>query len=422
MKAPKLPKSPTFPLQVKVGSVSVSIYKSESKGLELFMVVYYEGTKRVRESRRSFEDAWARAHEVAQLLSANKPPSLELSGEDQLAYRRALQLLGHFNVAVDVAASEYAAARTRLGSYSLLEAADYYVRTHPNGASQKTVAEVVDELIAARKADNCSAVYLRDLTVRLGKFKKDFNCAISSLTPVAVSDWLRALPVSGRTRNNWRNNLRTLWSFAVSRDYVTEEALNWDKVGVAKEENPKIEFFSLSELEKLIAAAQVEGHRYMHRPGLLPVLVLGAFAGMRSAEIKRQLWSDILLDRGFIRVTAAKGNTAQKRLIPIQPNLVKWLAECKKVGDHVSDYPRPEDAIQRLAERAGIPWKRNGLRHSFISYRIADIQNVAQVALEAGNSPSIIFKHYRALVTPEEAKAWFSLVPEPASDQPAALP
>lgn len=56
-------------------------------------------------------------------------------------------------------------------------------------------------------------------------------------------------------------------------------------------------------------------------------------------------------------------------------------------------------------------WKHNTLRHSFISYRVADIQNVAQVALEAGNSPQMIFRHYRELVRPAEAKTWFALAP-----------
>ena len=34
--------------------------------------------------------------------------------------------------------------------------------------------------------------------------------------------------------------------------------------------------------------------------------------------------------------------------------------------------------------------------NQFISYRVADVKNVAEVALEAGNSPDIIFQHYRA--------------------------
>jgi hypothetical protein len=54
-------------------------------------------------------------------------------------------------------------------------------------------------------------------------------------------------------------------------------------------------------------------------------------------------------------------------------------------------------------------WKQNPLPHSFISYRLATIQNRAQVALEAGNSPQMIFRHYRELVRPVEAEKWFGI-------------
>jgi len=52
------------------------------------------------------------------------------------------------------------------------------------------------------------------------------------------------------------------------------------------------------------------------------------------------------------------------------------------------------------------------LRHSFISYRIASVKSADQVALEAGNSPSIIFKHYRELTTENEAEKWFGILPK----------
>ena len=57
-------------------------------------------------------------------------------------------------------------------------------------------------------------------------------------------------------------------------------------------------------------------------------------------------------------------------------------------------------------------WPNNVLRHSYISYRLATIQDANQVALEAGNSPAIIFKHYRELATEDEAENWFSIVPQ----------
>ena len=39
------------------------------------------------------------------------------------------------------------------------------------------------------------------------------------------------------------------------------------------------------------------------------------------------------------------------------------------------------------------------------------IADTPRVALECGNSPTMIFKHYRELVTPEAATAWFEIMP-----------
>ena len=98
---------------------------------------------------------------------------------------------------------------------------------------------------------------------------------------------------------------------------------------------------------------------------------------------------------------------------------LRAVARFKRDLRHILDVRHAvgnEGVPQRIMfPREGWPafaWKHNALRHSFISYRVADIQNVAQVALEAGNSPQMIFKHYRELVRPEAAKAWFSIKPE----------
>ena len=65
-------------------------------------------------------------------------------------------------------------------------------------------------------------------------------------------------------------------------------------------------------------------------------------------------------------------------------------------------------------------WPKNCLRHSFISYRVAESQDTAKTALEAGNSPAIIFTNYRELVTPAAAKKWFTTMPEQPA--PVAMP
>jgi len=159
----------------------------------------------------------------------------------------------------------------------------------------------------------------------------------------------------------------------------------------------------------------------------LPALAIGGFAGLRSPEIERLEWQEINLVERFIEVKKGKSKTAARRLVPITDNLAAWLgpyANCRGrvwPGGHDDFY----DAQQRTAEAtatetlAAVKWKTNALRHSFISYRLATVQNVNQVALEAGNSPQMIFRHYRELVRPADAKKWFAIEPSgSSSDHP----
>ena len=44
--------------------------------------------------------------------------------------------------------------------------------------------------------------------------------------------------------------------------------------------------------------------------------------------------------------------------------------------------------------------------------QVAPPQNVAQVALEAGNSAKMILSNYRELVKPAQAAKWFAIAPE----------
>jgi hypothetical protein len=88
-------------------------------------------------------------------------------------------------------------------------------------------------------------------------------------------------------------------------------------------------------------------------------------------------------------------------------------------GQRVEDGGRTSDGhltptLSPSGGEGGFRWKRNALRHSFCSYRLAEVKNAAQVSLEAGNSPQMIFQHYRELVTEQEAGAWFGITPEAA--------
>jgi hypothetical protein len=62
-------------------------------------------------------------------------------------------------------------------------------------------------------------------------------------------------------------------------------------------------------------------------------------------------------------------------------------------------------------------WKHNALRHSYASYRVAQMGDAGRVAGQLGNSATVVHRHYRELVTASNAQAWFAVMPSaPAND------
>jgi len=64
----------------------------------------------------------------------------------------------------------------------------------------------------------------------------------------------------------------------------------------------------------------------------------------------------------------------------------------------------------RKKRRYRVCW-RSCLKLESVPYRLAAIGNVGRVADELGNTASVVHRHYKALVKPEEAKRWFSIKP-----------
>ena len=80
----------------------------------------------------------------------------------------------------------------------------------------------------------------------------------------------------------------------------------------------------------------------------IPFLTLGAFAGIRHAEIQRLDWRDIHLDAGIVEVRAAKAKTASRRMVPLLDNLRAWLMPHRQPGGPVCVYRNMASEINRL--------------------------------------------------------------------------
>src|SRR5207248_95875 len=206
-----------------------------------------------------------------------------------------------------------------------------------------------------------------------------------------------------RTRNNIRDSVVTLFNFAKARGYLPKTfASEADHVAKAKDRGGEIGVFTPAQLGDLLNAGDEEAKLYF---------AIGAFTGLRSAELIRLEWEDVNFARGYVEVGKAKAKTATRRLVPIQPNLSAWLAPyCQRRGSVFPSEHAADRAIS-VAKHCEIKWPSNALRHSYATYRLAQCHDAARVALEMGNSPAMLFRNYRELADEKDAADWFSITP-----------
>ena len=304
--------------------------------------------------------------------------------------------------------SDFITAKRTLAKYgetindAVKHRVDYLDRVRRSGI---TVGQLADTLIEGKRKDGRSLSYINDLKNRLARFRQDFGeRPIASISVEEVDNWLRDLPLSPKSRANFRANISVLFSHAERLQMI-------DKNPVSRTAKPKLidrppDIFAVEELRTLLEAAQ------RTEPGVVPMLAIGAFAGLRDAEIKRLDWNEVDLARAYIEVKAAKAKSARRRIVPIQTNLAAWLQPYSGIkGRLVPAAARIK--IERARKKAGLTsWPKNGLRHSFASYRLAACHDAPRVATELGHtSPQMLYSTYRELVRPEDAERYWNLAP-----------
>lgn len=263
------------------------------------------------------------------------------------------------------------------------------------------IGDAMKELIEAKRAAGRTEDYCYHLGLRLGRFRDaHLGRTIASVTAKELEIWLTALKAPAGTRNTYRRDLQTLFSFCVKRGYC--ESNEAAKTDVASGENKPPGILTPTQCGTLLAQCRVD---------VLPYVAIGMFAGLRAAELEKLDWAEVDLESGFIEVTAVKSKTRKRRLVPIQPNLRAWLLPCVGVGSVAPTSLRR--SFEAARDAAGLrAWPANALRHSFGSYRLAQCQDAARVSLEMGNSPQIVFSHYRELVKPKDAERFWNLFPQ----------
>jgi integrase len=296
---------------------------------------------------------------------------------------------------------------------TIRDAVNFYVPHLRALKRTKTATELSDELLKIKEADGASERYLSDLRSRLRQFSDFFDGKpIAEITAPQIDEWLRSLSdrqtgkrLSAVTRNNFRRVLIVAFNFAKGRGYCIDNPAQ--QSAKAKEIDVAVGILTVEETARLLENAA---------PELVPYVGIGAFAGLRRAELERLDWKEVDLQSGLIEVTASKAKSARRRFVKIQPNLANWLQPYAQVSGNVTP-PGYRVLLESAREAAAIAqWPQNALRHSFASYHLARFNDAAALALELGHTNSnLVFQHYRQLVKPKQAERYWKIAPASGS-------
>lgn len=260
------------------------------------------------------------------------------------------------------------------------------------------LSRTINQFILAKAKQGRSMRYLATLRVTLKSFAEGrHGQALASITTQEVEAWLNRKGWAARTRRGYALDLMTMLNWAVRRGLIAKNPIaGLELPTVPMERAPGIH--TPEQVKRALAAA------YAHDLGLGRDLAIRYFAGLRSCEALRIQESNIL--PAYVEIPAGASKTRQRRLVRIRPALAAFLALGGKVPLDNSNVMRA-----RLPRLTGFDWPHNVARHSFCSYALADSESAAKTALEAGHSESMLFRHYREVVTHEAANEFWAIRP-----------
>jgi integrase len=406
---------------IKGKTSSIPIYDA---GGGRFIAAYYAEGKRRMVKYKSLVAAKAGAKEIIQTLTTGVAHVAAFTPKETASINEAVDILTPLEISLNNAVRQFAEAHKILRGGSIVSAAQFYAKhleeENRRGAlTPITFPELTTKFLDSIK-ETKSRRYILDLKSKLKKASGVFRVQIRGIRADDIDEWLSGMKkASGRTKNNYRMALLTLFSYARDKKHLprgekteAEFATRFDDKG------GDIGIYTPEQFRTLLE--NIEDR-------FVPFIALGGFAGLRTIEILRLEWKDVWFDKGVIEVGKDKAKTATRRLAPIVPALEAWLKPRAKTGpilpgirDEFHFTKLFKDATSKLLDAQGerlVTLVHNGLRHSFCSYRLAVTKSAAQVSLEAGNSPKMLFENYRELVTEKAAKEYFGILPEIKGDK-----
>lgn len=266
----------------------------------------------------------------------------------------------------------------------------------------------------------------RSIMIELKKFKAHFaGRPLGEISSDALIDYLHQ-PLgrsvekpSEKTLSNRRGYLATFFKYCHTQRYLDGDPVASIPQYKAKLSRGTATTLSAQQARELMhwledyRGKQDQYGRWWGKPGcLVPYFALTLFAGIRpdyrDGEISKLQPADIRFDTKVILIEPGASKVNERRTIKMQPNLQSWLKHYP-----VETYPIIPGRMKQLLFDARKAHKlaHDVLRHTFISMTVGAFRSIGDASLQAGNSESIIRKHYLDLKSPEEADAFWHIFP-----------
>lgn len=302
---------------------------------------------------------------------------------------------------------DFVRARKELSKYdTTIEAAVAFYKSQHGISEPIPLSKAIKRIIKTKEDARKNSEYIRQLRMTLEGLAEFVNDPlVSHVTREQIETYLFRPNWKAATIRGQRINIRTFFKFALSHHWISNDPSEHIE-GIDLPDTPP-GILTVQECEALLAACRsVE-------PELTTFFSIGLFCGLRSeGELQKIRAEDIDLERGFVNVRAEITKSRKRRLVELSENCKAWL----DLGIHppIKTQHRFEKVKKEASRILGTEfvWPRNAMRHSFASYHLAFHQSAEKTALQLGHhSTDMLFRHYRALVTKEDAEKFWNIKP-----------
>jgi site-specific recombinase XerD len=305
----------------------------------------------------------------------------------------------------------YNLERLRHVSTSLSDVVTFYLSHQASTFGRMKMCDLAEAFLNEKLQVGRSQQYDRTMRQCFCRFMKSVGREqqIGAITRQVVSDYvyLTNKKASATTKRNLLRNLSVLFNYAVRKDLLKNNPVEKIDRPIVLFKKPHV--LTPADFEKLLkTCARKEWN------DRLTVFVLIGFCGIRAEESSRLRWANLHLDKSIVEVPATVAKKAAFRNNVIPPNAMAWLRSVedrRRTGSIVG--AKWSTHLRTAIKSAKIDYRPNCIRHSFCSYALAGGWSLADVGayMGHGGGSSMIHSHYRNVVSPEDGKKWFTIVP-----------